>query len=273
MTYIYGQTKPSLEDALAHHGVKGMHWGERKDYKIAVKTGNQIAPQVHARQEAQRLRATLTEEQFNKLSEHDVVISKGSVLKRTTANPDDASLKTSLYVSTNERDANNYRAIIPGEGDVLKKYNTHYETTLVAREALKSPSEKTRVAAYIKLMDENSIKLNSGESINGREYLRRAGLGDTVDKLDSKQLALTYYGQLTVNQGIRNEPLNTAYFNSLNKRGYNAIIDDNDRSIFGDQPLLVLNASKSLQTVGVKQLSDNDIHKSVIQMQLPPHKP
>lgn len=27
MTYIAGDKKPSLEDALEHHGIKGMHWG------------------------------------------------------------------------------------------------------------------------------------------------------------------------------------------------------------------------------------------------------
>lgn len=29
MTFL-GQDKPSLEDVIEHHGVKGMHWGRRK---------------------------------------------------------------------------------------------------------------------------------------------------------------------------------------------------------------------------------------------------
>ena len=31
MTTYYGEAKPSLEEVLEHHGIKGMHWGTRKD--------------------------------------------------------------------------------------------------------------------------------------------------------------------------------------------------------------------------------------------------
>lgn len=34
MNKIYGATKPSLEDALEHHGVKGQRWGVRRQEKL-----------------------------------------------------------------------------------------------------------------------------------------------------------------------------------------------------------------------------------------------
>lgn len=36
MTHILGQDKPSIEEVLAHHGVKGMRWGFRKDKSPTV---------------------------------------------------------------------------------------------------------------------------------------------------------------------------------------------------------------------------------------------
>lgn len=261
------------EDAyLEHVGVKGMRWGVRKDFKRANENFGKISNEVNVRQEQRRLNATITEEKYKKLDNVDVVIKKGSIVKRITNSPTGDASRDDLYVSTNKSDAEFYKALIPTTntgGIPSKSHKGYYETTLSVVNDLKSPSEKKRVQAYIRLMDAKSIELSNGEKVNGREYLRRQGLGKTVDAFSSKQLALTYYGQLVVNQGIRNDPINTALFKDLSKRGYNAVVDDNDRGVLSKQPILTLDARKSLKTIEIKSLSTKDIRKAQMEIKLP----
>jgi len=43
MIKVYGDAKPSLEDALAHHGVKGMRWGQHiKDTPSSGQSNHQL---------------------------------------------------------------------------------------------------------------------------------------------------------------------------------------------------------------------------------------
>jgi hypothetical protein len=255
--------RKDVNNFLAHYGVQGMKWGRRKDRDAINQNYNQASLEINRRQAERRMNTTLTDQTYRQLDAKDVVIKKGQVVKRTTANPFGDAQTRDLFVSTNEADATMYRGLLPTGntgGIPSKKHEGYYETTYEATKDLKSPSEKKRVDAYVRLMDVPEIKLHNGEAITGREYMRRQGLGDTVDKLDSRQLALTYYGQLAVTQGIRDEPLNTAYFNSMRNKGYSALVDDNDRNIISKQPLLVFDAYENLKTVHVKQLTTEDVH-------------
>jgi len=257
---------------LAHHGVKGQKWGVRRARKKAQKQAIQnylgFGNQVQVRQHQRRLNATLTEDRYKQLDTHDFVIERGGIVKRTTKSP---GHNGPAYVSTNERDATNYRGLVPGweTGGPARTHEGYFEVTMRATQNLRSPSERARVDAYIKLMDANEIKLGNGETINGREYLRRQGLGHLVDELPSRELALRYYGQLVAQQGIKNEPINSAYFKLLEKKGYNALIDDNDRNILSQTPLLVLQPQKSLEHVEVKQLSTDEVLAAMASVKLP----
>lgn len=267
------QEKPPLdEDLLKHYGVKGMRWGVRKDYKNAVRNLSSVSEELNRRQEVKRRNSTLTEENYRNLNTKDRVIETGSVLKRVTRNPSAMLGKDPVYVSTNERDAELYRAIIPTWAEkkvVSKKYQDHYELTIQATQRLKSPSEKARVDAYTALMATKSVDLGTGQKITGRQYLIEAGLGDAVKSMSNRQVALTYYGQLVAQQGMRNEALSTAYFKSLSKKGYNAIVDDNDRGVFSKEPLLIFKPDGSLRTIEVRRLSNEEILKAQGRIKLP----
>lgn len=261
-----------VDDFLAHYGVQGMKWGTRKGLDAANENFHRVSIEVGRRQVQARYNSTIDEATYRRLDDHDLVVAKGDIVKRTSKGPVVDSKYRDLFVSTNESDARLYRGTLPaGEtgGVPSKKHDGYYETAYAATADLKSPSEKKRVDAYIRLMDVPEIRLANGEALNGREYMRRQGLGDTVDFLSSKELALTYYGQLAVTQGIHNDPINTAYFNSFREKGYNALIDDNDRGILSDQPLLVFDAKKHLQTVAVKQLTTAEIQEAQATLTLP----
>lgn len=261
-------------DFLAHFGVKGMRWGVRNAaYKEAASGINAASPEVQRRQAAKRANVSLTEDDFKQLSSKDVVIKKGSLVNRTTRTPNHDVATDRLYLSTNSKDAAAYRAVVPTwsspTGKVERKYKEVYDVTFRATNDLKSPSEKARVKAYIELMDQPKIQLSSGQQITGRQYLERQGLGTTISQLSSREVALQYYGQLTVAQGIRNDPINTAYFKSLSDKGYNALVDDNDRGVIAQTPLLALRSHKDLELVEVRPLTTTQIHEAQKSLRLP----
>jgi hypothetical protein len=263
--------EPSLGE-LSHHGIKGQRWGVRRDFKDARTNFNRVSNELGERQDRRRLMTTLSDEDFKKLDTKDVVIKKGSVVKRTSEGLQKDATFRDLFVSTNERDSATYRAVVPTDvtgGLVGKRHEGYYETTFKATSDLRSPSEKKRVGAYIRMMDLPVVKLSNGESVTGREYMRRQGLGETIDKLTSKQIALAYYGQLSATQGIKDEPLNTAYFSLMHAKGYNALVDDNDRGVLAKSPLLVFDAHKNLKHVSVKQLTTKEVHQAQANLQLP----
>lgn len=249
-------------DFLAHYGTKGMQWGVRKDRKQIQSNYQVQAMAVLGQQQVRSMGATMDETKYNSLSDKDFTVGRDAVIRRTTRDVAGDAKQTNTYVTINDLDAAMYRGFFPArETGLAKKYNgDYYESTYNATAQLKSPSEKKRVDAYIQLMDKKAIDVGDGSPIDGREYLRRAGLGEAVDKLSSKELALTYYGQLATSQGLQNEPLNTAYFKSLKDKGYNALVDDNDRGIYSETPILVLDSAKNLDRVNVKQLTTEEIH-------------
>lgn len=59
MRHLVGQDKPSLDD-LAHHGVKGMHWGQRKTgTEIRVARGHVAGQKAAVRQQEKKASAAV----------------------------------------------------------------------------------------------------------------------------------------------------------------------------------------------------------------------
>lgn len=247
------------EEFLEHFGVKGMKWGVRKDRNRAQANMVKQSEQVAARQQLAQLNPGLTRAQYNNLNSQDLVIPRGSVLKRITRDPNADTGFESLFVSANEADARNYRAQVPLEAtgwQVAKKYDGFYETTLEVRRDLKGPSEKARVDAYVDLMRNPVVDGGNGRAITGKQFLKERGL----DIGNEEDFVLANYSRLTATQGIRDDPLNKGLMTTLKNKGYNALVDDNDRGKLADQPLLILDAKSALKTVEVRALTTADIH-------------
>lgn len=274
-------SKPPLE-SLSHHGVKGMKWGVHRNRTEATTLSK--ADRKQAKKNISALGKTsfeskygndfverkITQEQYNKLSTKAVTVRKGTEIARVTKRKDE-QLQDMTYVSYKAGDKNLYRAIMPLVSSRLplmiagrKTYGATYEATFKNLTTLKSPSEKERIDAFTELFDSPEIKLRNGKMVTGRQFMKSAYPRE-VKTLNTQQLGLRFYNNFTENQFAKT-PINTAYFKKIQDRGYNAIVDDNDRKHLSDTPLIILNPNGTLKKMSVKALTADDINKAQLKL-------
>lgn len=264
------QRSPSV-DELIHYGVKGMKWGVRRNRteattltKEQLKEAKEKVNKLKDRVFDEKFLApdAISETQYNKLSTKAVTIKKGQTVGRVTQRKDE-QLRDKTYVYYKPGDADVYKSVmtlpmIGGGG--RKTYKNSYEHTFKSLETLRSPSEKERVDAFIDLFDKPSITTKSDKKVTGREYMKNVYPRE-VKTLTSQQLGLHAYKAFAESQYM-DTPLSSAYFKSLSDKGYNAVVDDNDRGHLAEAPLIVLNPNGTLKRMKVKQLSADDINNA-----------
>ena len=279
----------SPPEELVHYGIKGMKWGVRKtdpttftkdQRKQAKKRFNEFTrASIDSKFKTGEdlFSRKMTREEYDKLSTKDFVVRKGTTVRRVAQNKDSTS-NDPTFVSFTKNDKNTYRAVMPvtnGKNPFKvggnKTYKQHYEITFKAMETLKSPSEKERVDAFSALMDTKSITLKNGKTVTGRQYVKRL-YPKEVKTLDTQQLGLRVYKDFTHSQGDVTAPINSAYFKSISAKGYNALIDDNDRGHMSEAPLIILNPNGSLKRMNVHPLSADDINQAMLDIEMPEGK-
>lgn len=280
MTY-----QSSSPGELAHYGVKGMKWGVRRDRDSSTES-------KALRKESRRnlndymwnaiadepiWGKTMTQSEYKALSTKGETFVKNTTFRRVTPNSE-TTVKGRTYVSTLMKDSDFYRAAIPsvgpnskGKGGGLKEYKQkHYEIEMKATKKLSSPSEKERVDAFIELLEEPSVKVKGKNApITGRAYLEKMGYKPLFKRYETQQLAFESWDGFTRMQGDQDNPLAKAYFDKIKSRGYNALIDDNDRGRFTDKPVVLLDPESTVTIKNVKQLTTDEINQAQRRLQVP----
>lgn len=270
------ETYVVIEDFLTHFGAKGMRWGIRKERAtdILTKTERQAAKKNMKESRNDLVtrmfdpKSGLGNKPYSELSTQSRTIKKGAEFYRITPRKDE-KIRDITFVSTNQKDRNIYNAVMPslsGRGG-KKSYKLHYESTFMAIQALKLPSEKERIDAFSDLMNTKSIQINTifgkKKNITGREYLKRTGYAREVKRLNDVDLGRRTFDSMTQMQHL-STPLSSAYFKSLRSKGFNAVQDDNDKNILSNDPVILLRPKSSTRPVSVKQLTNRDINDAQI---------
>ncbi len=259
---------------IIHYGIKGMRWGVQKDQssfynpkssKEFTKKASKHAKQALKPSTDARIDRLFGKSQINysELSTKEVILKRGQEFARITQRKNE-TLRDMTYAAYTKEDRARYVSVmanVQGLRFAKRSYKPTYEVTLKATKNLKSPSEKVRLDAFVELMSASVIPvgLRGKKTLTGREYLARTGLKREVKRLDNQQLGEKYYHAFVANQ-FANRPLNTAYFNSIKAKGFNALMDDNDRGIVADEPIMILDTKGSIKTTKIRQLTNDEIN-------------
>lgn len=284
MTIIVGQEKPSLEVVLAHHGVKGMRWGVRKDRGPGASTESAAARKAAAASAARymvqanrgdpRLR-TMTAERYANLSENGATFARGMELHRVTKVNSTQMYAGAMYVSKSKEDEAFYKAIIPATGlktlpfipgsfvsGGQKAYQS-YDVTMKTTRKLMLPSDKERVNAFMEVLAQPLINVPGHNApMTGRQFLEANGYKKQFKNKTDQEAVFSAYYQLLRTQGDRSSPINQAYFSNLQKKGFNAILDENDAGRYSQEPLIILDANKSVKATSIRRLTADEINQA-----------
>lgn len=262
-----------LEKHLEHFGVKGMKWGVRrnrttdklsKEDRKAAKANMKVEGDLVVDRILTRMfggGGGLGDKPYDELDPNDRTIKAGAEFYRTTPRKNEV-FRERTYVSTNKEDRDRYNGVLPdlsGRGG-KRSYKVHYEKTMELTKDLTMPSEKARIDAFNEMMNTNSVQVGK-KTMTGREFLVKAGYGRDVKKISDQEAGRRYFDNMNQNASF-DTPLNSAYFNTLRKKGYNALQDDNDTGMMTKDPIILLEPKSTVRTTSVRQLTARDINEA-----------
>jgi len=270
-----------VNNFLAHYGVVGMKWGKRNSAPKDKSTESRVLRKQSATslqnyvwektKDEPIFGRAMTKDEYDKLSTGREHVAKSTTLNRITTNPK-TTKAGQLYVSRLPEDAAFYRAALPAIGPQnvgkagagLKRYKDDYhELELKTVKKLSSPSEKERFDAFVEILNEPAIKVGKKDPVTGREYLKKNGYAPLFSKkLSTQEFGFSTYHSFIAEQGNQDSPINTAYFNKIREKGFNALPDDYDRGKLTKAPMILLDPDGTTKVTSVRRLTADEINKA-----------
>lgn len=201
----------------------------------------------------------------DKLSDVKTILEKGSELHRMHAGEgfDVSKITQPLYTSFLQEDVDTYKVAL---GD-LSKTKQRYDVTLEAVKTLVSPSDKGRVEIFNDLLQNSrefreqlvesvrkTMEIRSGAKITSRQALNAITSGRISPK--------TLYEHVAWSIVKDDREVGKTYVKEVMRRGYNAIVDDNDYMRMAKQPLILLDPKNTIRKVGEKFVDLDDYMKA-----------
>lgn len=291
--------KPSLDDVLEHHGIKGMRWGHRKQrikkgrrrrysiktyekYKKAGMTDEQAQKEAERKRKVAKVTAiaagltlaaiggyALYKYKSSPLRK-DINLKEGTVLQTLSANKDRLDSKDEsnyFYAAFNKRDKETYKAVWGKTLNWLgiptgeNKYNINSK---IARNT-KIASQKSGIEIFRKLAESDS------------DFAKSIGYSPEMTKRLSKKGLDTYIKQRYMNFDYNlvdhsDNSTRSKFFSALKDAGYSGIVDSNDLKGAGGQglgvkaPVIIFDHSSYVKDT-IKQLSDTEINNAMGSLQ------
>ena len=134
-----------------------------------------------------------------------------------------------------------------------------YEKTINAKESFKMASTKSAKGALQELMSNDpEFKKAFSDQFRFNPAMQKAIQSGKVDKS-----VYEYFNQ-QLGASAKNSDVAKRYYDALSKKGYNAIMDVNDKKFSGfgtNMPVIIFNAKDKVNVSNVRELSDSEINK------------
>ena len=243
---------PSSND-LQHHGILGQKWGKRNGPPYPLTLFNHSKQEKKAGWEKSLSKYSINKDNTKK------VLKKGSKIQRIGSQNEINEGRT--YVSYTKKD--NDRYIVYGIEKVLGGGDTKIEMQSINDINIADANSmfKTFIDMYkdFKLID--FVDASSPEEINRKGKIttnskkkRNEVLNTFRNAFDSEDNLEKAYAKF--NQGLMNKnKISDEYFNRLQKIGFDAMTDLNDKDA-ADDPLIIFNRAKNLKTIKETKLRD-----------------
>jgi hypothetical protein len=263
-------TDSDVDDILAHYGVKGMKWGERRALK---REGRKRVLEYNARVKSvleNRSLSPISKKEYDSLSSKPVQLGlSGDSFNRFAANAD---LKEFAYVTKSEKDHTRYKAVLIPGGGVAGPQRVDLKVKITKN--LISPSKKERIDTYIKTLDQNiTIKDVDGsqKTLKGRAYLESLGMdhfsGAAAKALNNREFGLSTYNSFAQAQ-VLGTSIHTAYASNIKKKGYNAMVDDADVGALSDLPIILFPKESGARVESIKPLTNDDLIRARAELEM-----
>lgn len=305
--YIDNYGRIVRPDELYHHGILGMEWGKVNGPPYPLGAGDHSASENRAgwtdsltpkrkaqmdkelkrinKQQKRRymqqydINAITSKENAAKKYEEEHVIPKGTVLYRTSTNPNETRKGGTMYVSYLEPERNLYKG---GWVEGFQKSKDSYEYSMKSTVDIKVPSREKLYSTINQVINNNQDLLNKTIESRLRMYGVKAGAmnsdGERYTKKDVDfyiNKSFEKYKGMNLNQAAYfaaesfgdNKQLRDNVIKKLKSEGYNAIRDEasvGDQNGTGAQGIdpLILFDDRNVTSTKVSKVGSGDKEKS-----------
>ena len=213
-----------MRDELYHHGILGMHWGDKNGPPYPLKSKDHSASEKKA-----GWRKSLDNNSDAR------IIKKGTKVYRITNDKNDSTYDRKKYVSLSKQDHKKWQEYI-GEAYTkqgIQAYDIKYKTV-----------KDLKIAPYTKLGElflKDQTGLSKAQIITDSREAQRILNQDTDDLLDV--LSMNFAVQTATGK---------AYVNKLLELGYDGIEDNHGRNV-ADDPIIIFNPDVNMKTKRIKK--------------------
>ena len=199
----------------------------------------------------------------------DKIIRSDTIIQRISPNSTMA-VRDAFYFSMNSHDNTAYRGMY---GTTLKMRGSNvFEKTYKVENAMKVASEKSAVKALKEIASNDAKYTNDLRSHLESIYSAMNNVSENdkqvntmrkgVEAIRKGKINSDVYKALNFTLPYHNESVNKAFYDNLTSKGYNAIVDINDKYLSGyrtKNPMIAFNAANNMKVNSLKALPLNEI--------------
>lgn len=202
----------------------------------------------------------------------DKIIRSDTVIQRISPNST-MGVRDAFYFSMNRHDNTAYRGMY---GATLKSRNPNvFEKTYKVENAIKVASEKSAVKTLKELASNDAQYTNEllshleniyssmGTASSDDRQVKAMRKG--IEAIQKGKINSDVYKALNFTLPYRNDKVNKAFYDKLTSKGYNAIVDINDKYLSGynaKNPMIAFNAASNVKANSLRALTVDEIRDS-----------